>query len=92
MNKFALSAALASGFLLSTPAFADVQNDINKFFNDMGGGGGNYTQAAAWQGQSAGYLTGGNLFIRTPVRNIQLISVTLPDIKGSAWKTEIIPR
>ncbi|MDF7630758.1 conjugal transfer protein TraH [Erwiniaceae bacterium L1_55_4] len=77
------SAALSLGLLLSSAgASADVQNDINKFFNDMGGGGGNYTQAAAWQGQSAGYLTGGNLFIRTPVRNIQLISVTLPDIKS----------
>lgn len=66
---------------LAAAVAADVGNDINKFFNEMGGGG-NYTQAAAWQGQSAGYLTGGNLFIRTPVRNIQLISVTLPDIKS----------
>ncbi|QHM74018.1 conjugal transfer protein TraH [Mixta intestinalis] len=82
MIKPALRIGITAGLLLSATARGDVQHDINQFFNDMGGGGGNYTQAAAWQGQSAGYLTGGNLFIRTPVRNIQLISVTLPDIKS----------
>lgn len=83
MNNTLLNATAGAGLLLcSAASVADVHSDLNKFFDQMGGGGGNYTQAAAWQGQSAGYLTGGNLFIRTPVRNIQLISVTLPDIKS----------
>ncbi|QGY32526.1 conjugal transfer protein TraH [Pantoea cypripedii] len=80
MQRPGNAAILLVGLFLTVPALADVSSDIRRFFNDMGGG--NYTQAAAWQGQSAGYLTGGNLFIRTPVRNIQLISVTLPDIKS----------
>lgn len=62
-------------------AQAGINDDLNSFFNQMGGGG-NISMPAAWQGQSAGYLTGGNLFMRMPVRNIQLVSVTLPDIKA----------
>lgn len=83
MTKFREAAVLWGSLMaVCSGVHADVQTDINKFFNDMGGGGANVTKAAAWQGQSAGYLTGGNLFVRTPVRNIQLISVTLPDIKS----------
>lgn len=61
---------------------AGLNDDLNNYFDKMGGGGANVSAPAAWKGQAAGYLTGGNLFIRTPVRNIQLISVTLPDIKS----------
>ncbi|NIF23928.1 conjugal transfer protein TraH [Candidatus Pantoea multigeneris] len=81
LSRFRIAAATGL-LLLCSGAHANVQSDINKFFDNMGGGGGNYTSGAAWQGQSAGYLTGGNLFVRMPVRNIQLISVTLPDIKS----------
>lgn len=66
---------------LSSPLKADVNSDLNDFFNKLGGGS-NVTSGGAWQGQSAGYLTGGSLFVRVPVRNIQLISVTLPDVKA----------
>ncbi|MEQ5349957.1 conjugal transfer protein TraH [Proteus genomosp. 6] len=66
---------------LSFSVHADVNSDLNDFFNKLGGGS-NVTQGGAWQGQSAGYLTGGSLFVRVPVRNIQLISVTLPDVKA----------
>ncbi|WP_272664066.1 MULTISPECIES: conjugal transfer protein TraH [unclassified Providencia] len=66
---------------LSGSVNADVNSDLNDFFNKLGGGS-NVTQGGAWQGQSAGYLMGGSLFVRVPVRNIQLISVTLPDVKA----------
>lgn len=80
MKKFKLSLLfLCCTFSISS--HADVNSDLNSFFNKLGGGS-NVTQAGAWKGQSAGYLTGGSLFVRTPVRNIQLISVTLPDVKA----------
>ncbi|PHM59564.1 conjugal transfer protein TraH [Xenorhabdus ishibashii] len=73
--------ALLCSCSLSMPLKADVNSDLNNFFNKLGGGS-NVTKGGAWQGQSAGYLTGGALFVRVPVRNIQLISVTLPDVKA----------
>ncbi|WP_447874189.1 conjugal transfer protein TraH [Serratia fonticola] len=82
MNRLNTITFLLLGAGYSLSACAAINDDLNKFFNDMGGGGSNVTVPAAWKGQAAGYLTGGNLFMRTPVRNIQLISVTLPDIKS----------
>lgn len=69
--------------LLSATINAGINEDLNKFFQQLdNGGGANVTQSAAWQGQAAGYLTGGSLFVRNPVRQIQLISVTLPEVKS----------
>ncbi|MBB2454436.1 conjugal transfer protein TraH, partial [Escherichia sp. 8.2195] len=42
---------------ISFMASADVNNDLNKFFNKLGFEG-NATRAAVWQGQAAGYATG----------------------------------
>ncbi|HGJ5885582.1 conjugal transfer protein TraH, partial [Arsenophonus nasoniae] len=69
--------------LFCTTTHAGINEDLNNFFQELNSGSGaNVTQAAAWQGQAAGYLTGGSLFLRNPVRQIQLISVTLPDVKA----------
>ncbi|EKB5322652.1 conjugal transfer protein TraH [Salmonella enterica] len=66
---------------LSPQSFADVNNDMNQFFNKLGFAS-NTTQPAVWQGQAAGYATGGSLYARTQVKNIQLVSMTLPDINA----------
>ncbi|WP_334472494.1 conjugal transfer protein TraH [Arsenophonus sp. PmNCSU2021_1] len=69
--------------LFAATAHAGINEDLNKFFQQLdSGSGGNITQAAAWQGQVAGYLTGGSLFLRNPVRQIQLVSVSLPEVKS----------
>lgn len=65
--------------LLAVPAQADVNNDLHKFFNKLGFEG-NATRAAVWQGQAAGYVTGGNLFLRNQVNHLQLVSFTPPSI------------
>ena len=39
-------------------------------------------QPGVWQGQAAGYAYGGSLYARTQVKNVQLISMTLPDINA----------
>lgn len=41
--------------LVALPAKADVNGDLNGFFNNLGYSG-NVTQAQAWQGQAAGYF------------------------------------
>jgi len=67
--------------LALTPAQADVNSDLNGFFGSLGYSG-NVTQAQAWQGQAAGYFTGGSVYLRNPVKNVQLISMQLPSLNA----------
>lgn len=80
MNKQVLSLLLA-GFLFSGAAAADVNSDMNKFFNKLGFDS-NVTGAAAWQGQAAGYATGGNIFLRNQVKQLQIVSFTPPSLNA----------
>lgn len=64
-----------------TPAQADVNSDLNGFFGSLGYSG-NVSQAQAWQGQAAGYFTGGSVYLRNPVKNVQLISMQLPSLNA----------
>ncbi|MEQ9883209.1 conjugal transfer pilus assembly protein TraH [Pectobacterium brasiliense] len=75
--------ALALFFLIfvNTTARADVNSDLNGFFGSLGYSG-NVTQAQAWQGQAAGYFTGGSVYLRNPVKNVQLISMQLPSLNA----------
>lgn len=63
------------------PARADVNSDLNGFFGSLGYSG-NASKAQAWQGQAAGYFTGGSVYLRNPVKNIQLISMQLPSLNA----------
>lgn len=73
-------AVFLSGLALS-PAQADVNSDLNGFFGSLGYDG-NVTKAQAWQGQAAGHFTGGSVYLRNPVKNIQLISMQLPSLNA----------
>ena len=70
---------LLSFFCLS--AFADVNSDLNSFFNGLGMAT-NTTAPHAYQGQQAGYYSGGSLFARSAVRNVQLAQVDLPSYRA----------
>ncbi len=75
---------LCAALLTVTPAAsADVNSDMNQFFNKLGFAS-NTTQPGVWQGQAAGYAYGGSLYARTQVKNVQLISMTLPDINAGS--------
>lgn len=67
--------------LVVSPASADVNGDLNGFFGSLGYSG-NITQAQAWQGQAAGYFTGGSVYLRNPVKNVQLISMQVPSLNA----------
>jgi conjugative transfer pilus assembly protein TraH len=54
---------------------------MNNFFNKLGFAS-NTSQPQVWQGQAAGYASGGSLYARTQVKTIQLVSMTLPDINA----------
>lgn len=61
--------------------FADVDSDLGKFFNGLGYQD-NVTSPGAYQGQAAGYYTGGSLYLRNQVKDYQIVSVELPSFSG----------
>lgn len=77
MRKSLLAGLLA--MMVSSLSHADVNGDLNNYFNKLGFEG-NATGAAAWQGQAAGYVTGGNLFLRNQVKQMQIMSFTPPSL------------
>lgn len=68
--------------LFNTNVIADVNSDLNKFFNDMNYSGINYSKGEVWKGQAAGYLAGGGLYARTGIKNIQLASMSIPSVNA----------
>lgn len=66
---------------LSCPALANVNDDLSHFFDSLGFSS-NVSGAGAYQGQTAGFYTGGSLFARNQVRNTQLASLQLPSYRA----------
>jgi conjugative transfer pilus assembly protein TraH len=78
LTRSLLSVALS--LTLTTNVYsAGVSGSLNDFFNGLGYGT-NVTNPGAFKGQSANYYSGGNLFVRSPIRDAQLISVRMPSI------------
>jgi len=77
LRQFLLSTAAA--LFISAPALADVQGDLNGYFGSLGFDG-NVSRAQAWQGQAAGYVTGGSVYLRNQVKQVQLISMQVPSL------------
>lgn len=69
-----------SSFLTSL-AYADVSGDLGHFFNSLGYSS-NVTNPSVYQGQQAGFYTGGSLFLRNQVKNVQAASLTLPGARA----------
>lgn len=69
------------GIILIGPVHANVNTDLTHFFNKLGGAS-NISRPGAYQDQTAGYYTGGNIFARTQVHNSQLMTIQLPDFRA----------
>lgn len=61
--------------------YADVNSDLNNFFDGLGVAT-NVTAPHAYQGQQAGYYSGGSIFSRNAVRSVQLVQVDLPSFRA----------
>ncbi len=75
-----IAASLAVSILIS-PATADVNQSMQDWFNDVGAYG-NVTGANAYRGQTMNFYTGGSLYMRTPVRNYQIASISPPSFRA----------
>jgi conjugative transfer pilus assembly protein TraH len=75
-------------FLPTLFAMGDVVNeaknigsDLEHFFNGLGMTS-NVTEAGAYKGQQGGFYTGGSIFARQSVRNLQLLTAELPSYRA----------
>ena len=68
-------------FTATTEVFAGVAGDLGSFFTSLGYDN-NVTPGTAYQGQAAGYYSGGSVFLRDRVRNIQLINIDPPTLRN----------
>jgi Conjugative relaxosome accessory transposon protein. len=81
MNLRKILISTLAALTISAPALADVQGDLNGYFGSLGFDG-NVSKAQAWQGQAAGYFTGGSVYLRNPVKQVQLISMQVPSLNA----------
>lgn len=86
LRKSLLAVSLMLG--LTVPALASVETDMKSFFNDMTYAS-NATSAKSWQGQAARYMTGGSFYSRTGVKNIQMMSISLPSISSGCGGIDV---
>lgn len=87
MNRLALCLAAALCLTVSQQADAGVGGDLEAFFNDM-----NYvnvTRPGVYEGQQAGYFTGGGIYARTPVRDFQLVGVQTPRFRAGCGGIDV---
>lgn len=77
--SFGLLAAVNASVL--TPASAAVGDEMQQFFDDAGVRA-NVTGPSAFQGQSAGYYSGGNVWTRFPQKSIEPFNLQLPHARA----------
>lgn len=72
---------IGSFFLVMSLANAGVDSDLHGFFDKLGFDN-NITAPRASKGQDGGYYTGGSIFARTPVRDLQIMQIDLPGYRS----------
>ena len=61
--------------------FANINSDLTNYFNQLGFSS-NVTGSTAYQGQEAGYYSGGSIYARDSVRDVQIAHVDLPSFRS----------
>ncbi|MGE3556319.1 MAG: conjugal transfer protein TraH [Candidatus Obscuribacterales bacterium] len=87
MNRL-VGTFLLTALFTSSIASADLNRDLNQFFDKFGGSS-NVTSADVYEGQKAGYATGGGVTIRGRVHNSQIATVTLPHVDAGCGGIDI---
>jgi len=79
-NLAAAALGVVAALATAPLAHADLSADMNRFFDDLNLS--NVTTPGVYEGQSAGYFTGGGVFMRVPQRNYTLYSVQWPRFRA----------
>lgn len=80
--------ALAATSLVTTSLHANVGDSMDRFMNDMGGAA-NVTGPSAFQGQSAGYYSLGNVWTRFPQKTTNIANLQLPKARAGCGGIDI---
>lgn len=89
--KSAVAALLAAAITLTLPlsgASADVGSSMDSFLNDVGGAA-NVNGPTAFQGQSAGYYSLGNVWTRFPQKTTNIANLQLPRARAGCGGIDI---
>ncbi len=83
LQRGAAAVTLMTAVHLSVIGVADanVASEMNSFFNDAGGAA-NITGPTAFQGQSAGYYSLGNVWTRFPQKSVSPFNLQLPSARA----------
>ncbi|QFT13618.1 conjugal transfer protein TraH [Vibrio sp. THAF190c] len=74
-------ALMFSCALISNAHAGGVKSSLDGFFNGLGYNT-NVTNPNSYKGQAASYYNGGSLSLRSPIMNVQLVDVQLPDLSA----------
>ena len=81
-------AALATASLTIAPVSANVGDSMDRFMDDMGGAA-NVTGPTAFEGQSAGYYSLGNVWTRFPQKTTNIANLQLPSARAGCGGIDI---
>ncbi len=81
MFKMTLISTLMTGLMGSSITMADTQSEMQSWYNSMGSMA-NISGSQVVHGQTSTTYTGGSAFIRSPVKNLNPISIQAPSITG----------
>lgn len=81
MKKSLLSYGLLIGIGMGQVQSKSIGDDLTGYFKSLNMGV-NVTQPHAYQAQRAGFYTGGNLYARSSVRNLQIMRLTWPKVSA----------
>ncbi|MAU95106.1 MAG: conjugal transfer protein TraH, partial [Fulvimarina sp.] len=84
----ALAALALVGATLPAPALADVGSSMDAFLGDLGGAS-NVTGPTAFEGQSAGYYSLGNVWTRFPQKTTNIANLQLPRARAGCGGIDI---
>ena len=79
---------LAAASLSASPVSAQVGDELENFFDQMGAAA-NVTGPVAYEGQSAGYYSGGNIWTRFPQKSVNPVNIQLPSVKAGCGGIDI---
>jgi conjugative transfer pilus assembly protein TraH len=74
--------------IINISIYAGIDSDLKLFFDSLGFDN-NISAPSAYKGQEAGYYTGGSIFARTQVRDLQIAQIDLPGYRSGCGGIDI---